>query len=431
MVVRESAPQVFMGSGLSPSASPGMTELNAFVIARDWREPHIVASTKKDFRRDHDDETHCRPWGRGRRGRGRAVEAVRRRVGGGAGQDLPGLASRRGVEEEALARAVLRAAPARHRARRHEPARSREAPRHLHLRRLRPGPLRLGDEVRLRHRLAELLPAARGQGRDLGGQHLLHAPHRGALRELRRPSRPRLRGRAEADRPALLHERHRHEVPPGRGSGVMTRLALLLAALAAALGLSLAAADEPTKRAEPPGPGLAVATFAAGCFWCVEPPYDKTEGVVSTTSGYTGGKVAGATYRQVGMGGTGHTEAVRVVYDPAKVGYDKLLEVYWKNVDPLDAKGQFCDKGEPYRPAIFVHDEEQRRLAEASKAALAASGRFKQPIVVAIEPASDFWIAEDYHQDYYLKNPAKYAYYRWGCGRDARLEELWGKKEGS
>jgi peptide-methionine (S)-S-oxide reductase len=211
----------------------------------------------------------------------------------------------------------------------------------------------------------------------------------------------------------------------------MTRLAVLLAAVAGALGLSLAAADEPTKRAEPPGPGLAIATFAAGCFWCVEPPYDKTEGVVSTTSGYTGGKVAGATYRQVGMGGTGHTEAVRVVYDPAKVGYDKLLEVYWKNVDPLDAKGQFCDKGEPYRPAIFVHDEEQRRLAEASKAALAASGRFKQPIVVAIEPASDFWIAEDYHQDYYLKNPAKYAYYRWGCGRDARLEELWEKKEGS
>jgi len=211
----------------------------------------------------------------------------------------------------------------------------------------------------------------------------------------------------------------------------MTRLAVLLAALAGALGLSLAAADEPTKRAEAPGPGLAVATFAAGCFWCVEPPYDKTEGVVSTTSGYTGGKVAGATYRQVGMGGTGHAEAVRVVYDPAKVGYDKLLEIYWKNVDPLDAKGQFCDKGEPYRPVIFVHDEEQRRLAEASKAALAASGRFKQPIVVAIEPASDFWIAEDYHQDYYLKNPAKYAYYRWGCGRDARLEELWGKKEGS
>ena len=211
----------------------------------------------------------------------------------------------------------------------------------------------------------------------------------------------------------------------------MTRLAVLLAALAAALGLSLAAADEPTKRAEPPGPGLAVATFAAGCFWCVEPPYEKTEGVVSTTSGYTGGKVAGATYRQVRQGGTGHAEAVRVDLRPGEGRLRQAPRGLLENIDPLDAKGQFCDKGEPYRPVIFVHDEEQRRLAEASKAALAASGRFKQPIVVAIEPASDFWIAEDYHQDYYLKNPAKYAYYRWGCGRDARLEELWGKKEGA
>jgi peptide-methionine (S)-S-oxide reductase len=205
----------------------------------------------------------------------------------------------------------------------------------------------------------------------------------------------------------------------------------ILAALAAAVGFAGAlAADEPTKLAEPPPAGLSVATFAAGCFWCVEPPYDKTEGVVSTTSGYTGGKVAGATYRQVGSGNTGHTEAVRVVYDPKKVSYDKLLDIYWKNVDPLDASGQFCDRGDEYRPAIFFHDEEQKRLAEASKAALAASGRFKQPIVVAIEPAREFWVAEDYHQDYYLKNPTKYAYYRWGCGRDARLEQLWGKKEG-
>jgi peptide-methionine (S)-S-oxide reductase len=141
--------------------------------------------------------------------------------------------------------------------------------------------------------------------------------------------------------------------------------------------------------------------------------------------------VPGATYRQVGMGNTGHTEAVRVVYDPAKVGYDKLLDIYWRNVDLVDGTGQFCDRGDAYRPAIFVHDDEQRRLAEASKAALTASGRFKQPIAVTIEKASDFWIAEEYHQDYYLKNPVKYAYYRWGCGRDARLEELWGKKEGS
>ena len=211
----------------------------------------------------------------------------------------------------------------------------------------------------------------------------------------------------------------------------MTRLPSLLAALALAFGLAGAApADEPTKRAEPPPAGLAVATFAAGCFWCVEPPFDKTEGVVSTTSGYTGGTLAGATYRQVGAGGTGHTEAVRVVFDPAKVTYDKLLDVYWKNVDPLDGGGQFCDRGPEYRPAIFVHDEEQRRAAEASKAALAGSGRFKQPIAVSVEPAKEFWVAEDYHQDYYLKNPVKYAYYRWGCGRDARLEALWGKKEG-
>jgi peptide-methionine (S)-S-oxide reductase len=205
----------------------------------------------------------------------------------------------------------------------------------------------------------------------------------------------------------------------------------VLAILAFALGLGgLATADEPTKLAEPPPAGLSVATFAGGCFWCMEPPYDKAEGVVSTTSGYTGGKVAGATYRQVGAGSTGHTEAVRVVYDPKKVSYDKLLEIYWKNVDPLDAGGQFCDRGAPYRPAILVHDEEQKRLVEASKAALAASGRFKQPIAVTIEPAREFWVAEDYHQDYYLKNPTKYAYYRWGCGRDARLEQLWGKKEG-
>jgi peptide-methionine (S)-S-oxide reductase len=205
----------------------------------------------------------------------------------------------------------------------------------------------------------------------------------------------------------------------------------VLAAFALSLGLAAPAfADEPTKLAEPTPAGLAVATFAAGCFWCMEPPYDKTEGVVSTTSGYTGGKVPGATYKQVGAGNTGHTEAVRVVYDPKKVSYEKLLDIYWKNVDPLDADGQFCDRGDAYRPAIFVHDEEQKRLAEGSKAALAASGRFKEPIVVPVEPAREFWVAEDYHQDYYQKNPTKYAYYRWGCGRDARLEQLWGKKEG-
>ena len=206
----------------------------------------------------------------------------------------------------------------------------------------------------------------------------------------------------------------------------MKRIPLVIAALAA-LGLSALAADERTQLAPEPPAGMAVATFAAGCFWCVEPPFDKLDGVVSTTSGYTGGHVAGATYKEVGRGGTGHTEAVRVVYDPNKVGYQKLVDVFWRNVDPLDGGGQFCDRGPEYRPAIFAHDDEQKRVAEASKAALAASGRFAQPIVVPVEPAQPFYVAEEYHQDYYRKNPLQYAYYRWGCGRDARLEELWGK----
>jgi len=207
----------------------------------------------------------------------------------------------------------------------------------------------------------------------------------------------------------------------------MKRATLIVAALAA-LGLGGAlAADERTQLAPEPAAGLAVATFAGGCFWCMEPPFDKLDGVVSTTSGYTGGKTVGPTYKEVSSGGTGQAEAVRVVYDPNKVEYKKLVDVFWKNVDPLDAHGQFCDKGDQYRPAIFTHNDEQKQVAEASKAALAASGRFKQPIVVSVEPAREFWVAEDYHQDYYLKNPVKYQYYRWGCGRDARLEAVWGK----
>jgi peptide-methionine (S)-S-oxide reductase len=208
----------------------------------------------------------------------------------------------------------------------------------------------------------------------------------------------------------------------------MRRFSLAAAALAAALGLGSArAAEERTQVAPEPAAGLAVATFAAGCFWCVEPPFDKLDGVVSTTSGYTAGKTAGPTYKEVSRGGTGHTEAVRVVYDPQKVGYDKLVDTFWRNVDLVDGGGQFCDRGPEYRPAIFVHNDEQKTIAEGSKAALAASGRFKQPIVVPVEPAREFWVAEDYHQDYYMKNPIQYAYYRWGCGRDARLEALWGK----
>jgi peptide-methionine (S)-S-oxide reductase len=157
----------------------------------------------------------------------------------------------------------------------------------------------------------------------------------------------------------------------------------------------------------------------------MEPPFDKTEGVISTTSGYTGGHKAGATYKEVSGEDTGHKEAVRVVYDPQKVSYAKLLDVFWHNVDPVDAGGQFCDRGEPYKTAIFVSDDEQRRLADESKAALEQSGQFG-PITVPIEPASAFWEAEDYHQDYYMKNPTKYKFYRWNCGRDARLEAVWG-----
>ena len=207
-------------------------------------------------------------------------------------------------------------------------------------------------------------------------------------------------------------------------------LGMGLALTAPFLGGMNAGAQAQTRRAEPPPAGLAVATFAGGCFWCMEPPFDKLEGVVSTTSGYTGGATPGPSYKQVSAGGTGHTEAMRVVYDPARVSYPKLLEVFWRNVDPLDASGQFCDRGHEYRPVIFVHNEEQGRLAEASKAALDASDRFEQPVVVPIETARDFYEAEAYHQDYYIKNPTRYKYYRFSCGRDARLERVWGAAPG-
>jgi peptide-methionine (S)-S-oxide reductase len=172
---------------------------------------------------------------------------------------------------------------------------------------------------------------------------------------------------------------------------------------------------------------LAKATFAGGCFWCMEPPYDKLEGVVSTTSGYIGGRTAKPTYEAVSAGGTGHAEAVEIVYDPAKVSYAKLLDVFWRNIDPTVRNRQFCDVGDQYRSAIFYHDAEQKRLAEASKAALAKSKPFPQPIVTEIVPAGVFTAAEAYHQDYYVKNPLRYKYYRYRCGRDQRLEELWGK----
>jgi len=174
-------------------------------------------------------------------------------------------------------------------------------------------------------------------------------------------------------------------------------------------------------------PKPATATFAGGCFWCVEADFDKVGGVISTTSGYTGGRTPNPTYEEVSRGGTGHAEAVEIVYDPAKVSYEKLLDVFWHNVDPLAKNSQFCDHGDQYRTAVFYHDEEQRRLAEVSKATVQA--RFKQPVQTQITAAGPFYRAEDYHQDYYLKNPIRYKFYRFNCGRDARLEELWGKKD--
>ena len=170
-------------------------------------------------------------------------------------------------------------------------------------------------------------------------------------------------------------------------------------------------------------PGLAIATFASGCFWCTEADFDKVNGVLSTTSGYTGGKVPNPTYKQVTTGSTGHAEAVRVVYDPAVVTYEALLDHYWHNVDPFVANRQFCDTGNQYRPEIYFHTEAQRAAAEASKSAV--QKMFKQPIVVPIVPAAPFYRAEDYHQDYYKKNSAQYRFYRFGCGRDRRLEEIW------
>jgi peptide-methionine (S)-S-oxide reductase len=170
------------------------------------------------------------------------------------------------------------------------------------------------------------------------------------------------------------------------------------------------------------------ATFAGGCFWCEEAAFDAVPGVISVTSGYTGGTKKDPSYEEVSSGTTGHAESVEVVFDPAKVSYRQLLDVFWKNVDPVDPRGQFCDKGTQYRSAIFYHDEDQHQLAEQSKKALEESKRLPGPIVTQIVPATTFYRAEEYHQHYHEKNPIRYKFYRHGCGRDARLEQLWGKK---
>ncbi len=173
--------------------------------------------------------------------------------------------------------------------------------------------------------------------------------------------------------------------------------------------------------------GEAVATFAGGCFWCVESDFDKVPGVSRTISGYTGGHSKNPTYEQVSAGGTGHREAVQIFFDPKKVSYDKLLDVFWHSVDPTDAGGQFCDRGRSYETAIFTNSPAQMRAAATSKQKLEKSGVLKKPIATPVETAGAFYSAEGYHQDYYKKNPLRYRLYRYGCDRDSRIKEVWGK----
>ena len=211
-------------------------------------------------------------------------------------------------------------------------------------------------------------------------------------------------------------------------------ITLILCILSFALSFTApaCAADESTNQAEmtrtPAQTDTATAVFAGGCFWCMEKPFDELPGVLSTTAGYTGGTVANPSYEQVSNGGTGHVEAVEVTYDPSQVSYDQLLEVFWRNVDPVDDRGQFCDKGSQYRSAIFYQNEQQATAARSSKQTLANSEKFNQEIATEITPASAFYAAEDYHQNYYQTHPVRYKVYRFACGRDQRLEAIWGRR---
>lgn len=193
--------------------------------------------------------------------------------------------------------------------------------------------------------------------------------------------------------------------------------------------ISFACADKNEKKYSDTYAGkLDKATFAGGCFWCMEPPFEKLEGVKEVISGYTGGQKPNPTYEEVSAGGTGHAEAIQILYDPAKVRYAELLEVFWRQIDPTDSGGQFVDRGKQYRSAIYYHNDEQRRLAEKSKEELQKSGRYKKPIITEILPVSDFYRAEEYHQDYYKKNPIRYKFYRFNSGRDQYLKTVWGEK---
>jgi methionine-S-sulfoxide reductase len=196
------------------------------------------------------------------------------------------------------------------------------------------------------------------------------------------------------------------------------------------LGLiSFVYADDVKNASQSAEAKLEKATFAGGCFWCMEPPFDKLDGVISTTVGYAGGQEKDPTYKEVSSGKTGHAEAIEIVYDPSRVTYAELLDVFWRNIDPTQVDGQFADLGRQYRTAIFYHDEEQRRLAVASKEELENSGRFDEEIVTEIVPAREFYRAEEYHQDYYKKNPLRYKFYRYGSGRDQFLKKVWGKEQ--
>ena len=192
------------------------------------------------------------------------------------------------------------------------------------------------------------------------------------------------------------------------------------------IDIGAAAGPAPTPAALTPTNTTARAIFAGGCFWCVESDFDKVAGVLATTSGYSGGSVPNPTYEQVAAKRTGHAEVVEIVFDPARVSYAKLVEHFWRTIDPTTKDRQFCDSGSPYRSAIYAIDDSQLKTALASRAALEKSKPFKEPVVTEVALAGAFYPAEAYHQDYYKKNPVRYAYYRNGCGRDARLKQLWG-----
>jgi methionine-S-sulfoxide reductase len=207
----------------------------------------------------------------------------------------------------------------------------------------------------------------------------------------------------------------------------MKEYLILLFAIALLSSLKIAGATDPGAAPGAGEQGFQKATFAGGCFWCMQPPFDKLDGVISTTVGYAGGKEENPTYEQVSAGITGHVEAFQVIYDPSRISYSQLLEVFWRNINPTQSDGQFVDIGRQYRTVIFYHDEDQKRLAEASRENLENSRKYGEKIVTEIVPATTFYPAEEYHQEYYKKNPLRYKYYRYGSGRDRYLEKTWEK----